>query len=395
MGVKLRFRKGRRPGESAKYYLIIHHNRKRRAKCVGTDKRFAEQARKRVEAQLALGALGIDEPSAARPFSTYFKAWLATYARTHCKASTCKEYDSAYRIHLLPHFGDRDIAEITRDDVKALAYGLQTKGRARATVRAVLAPLREMYSHAIEDGHVSANPATRVLKRSRLDAGARRAADFLTREELAHLLTTCREHFPRYYPFVLLLARTGMRLGEALALQWDDIDWHGRFAEVRRSLSRGSTTAPKSGKSRRVDLSAQLVDTLRVLRVASQKRALRDGRGELPAVVFASDAATPLDGDNFRRRVWPRLFAKAELREMRIHDLRHTYASLLIGQGESLTYVKEQLGHASIQTTVDVYGHLVPGGNRAAVDRLDDTPSDATKRNPDATAAGGSDRSNS
>ena len=59
---------------------------------------------------------------------------------------------------------------------------------------------------------------------------------------------------------------------------------------------------------------------------------------------------------------------------MRIHDLRHTYASLLIQQGESLVYIKEQLGHHSIQVTVDIYGHLVPGGNKAAVDRLDDAP---------------------
>ena len=59
---------------------------------------------------------------------------------------------------------------------------------------------------------------------------------------------------------------------------------------------------------------------------------------------------------------------------MRIHDLRHTYASLLIQQGESLVYIKEQLGHHSIQVTVDTYGHLVPGGNKAAVDRLDDAP---------------------
>jgi integrase len=79
---------------------------------------------------------------------------------------------------------------------------------------------------------------------------------------------------------------------------------------------------------------------------------------------------------------------QAELRQIRIHDLRHTFASLLIQQGESLVYVKEQLGHHSIKITVDTYGHLVPGGNRQAVDKLDDPQThvlEATIRNPRAT----------
>ena len=86
--------------------------------------------------------------------------------------------------------------------------------------------------------------------------------------------------------------------------------------------------------------------------------------------------------------MWPKLLAKAGLRQVRIHDLRHTFASLLIQNGESLAYVKEQLGHHSIKMTVDTYGHLVPGGNKAAVDRLDDPlfgGSPATIRNLSAT----------
>ena len=91
-----------------------------------------------------------------------------------------------------------------------------------------------------------------------------------------------------------------------------------------------------------------------------------------------------VDPDNFRKRVWFKLPTKAGLRQIRIHDLRHTFASLLIQQGESMAYVKEQMGHHSIQVTVDIYGHLVPGGNKAAVDKLDD-PEPATIRNLYAT----------
>ena len=104
----------------------------------------------------------------------------------------------------------------------------------------------------------------------------------------------------------------------------------------------------------------------------------------MPEWVFCSENGGPLDGDNLRHRVFYRLLRKAELRRIRFHDLRHTYASLLIQNGESLAYVRDQLGHASIQLTVDTYGHLVPGANRQAVDRLDDV-SEATIRNPGAT----------
>jgi hypothetical protein len=100
--------------------------------------------------------------------------------------------------------------------------------------------------------------------------------------------------------------------------------------------------------------------------------------------VFPSLEDTALEERNIRH-VFTRMLEKAELRQIRIHDLRHTFASLLLQQGESVVYVKEQLGHASIQITVDTYGHLIPGANRAAVDRLDDAPMqpDATQAQPE------------
>lgn len=184
---------------------------------------------------------------------------------------------------------------------------------------------------------------------------------------------------------MLCLARTGVRVGEAVALQWADLDLTQRFAEIRKTMKHGKLTTPKSGKGRRVDLSAQLAEVLRALSVERKEEKLRYGWKEMPPWVFLSEAGTPLDVDNFRRRVWPKLFAKAGLRQVRIHDMRHTFASLLIAQGETLAYIRDQMGHHSIRVTVDVYGHLVPGGNKAAVDRLDDA-SDATNRNPAATA---------
>jgi integrase len=98
--------------------------------------------------------------------------------------------------------------------------------------------------------------------------------------------------------------------------------------------------------------------------------------------VFVTEAGRPYDAANLRQRIFYRTLTKAGIRRVRLHDLRHTYASLLIQQRESLAYVRDQIGHSSIKVTVDTYGHLVPGANRQAVNRLDDSshPAQGTNR---------------
>lgn len=131
-------------------------------------------------------------------------------------------------------------------------------------------------------------------------------------------------------------------------------------------------------------MSQQLSDTLKALLFERKKETLRKGWGDVPPWVFITTDGTLLNEGHLRDRMWYKLLTKAGLRHIRLHDLRHTFASLLIHHGESLVYVKEQLGHHSIKVTVDIYGHLMPSGNKAAVDRLDGLET-ATVRNPDAT----------
>jgi integrase len=119
-------------------------------------------------------------------------------------------------------------------------------------------------------------------------------------------------------------------------------------------------------------MSLQLAESLRVLKTERKREALAKGWREVPELVFVNESGNVIDAENLRGRVFNCALAKAGLRKIRIHDLRHTFASLLLQQNESLVYVKDQLGHHSIQITVDTYGHLVPGANRQAVDRLDD-----------------------
>jgi integrase len=144
-------------------------------------------------------------------------------------------------------------------------------------------------------------------------------------------------------------------------------------------------------------MSLRLAEELKRHRVHQSREALAHGWGQVPWV-FTDTEGHPLRKENFARRVLDPICKKAGLRRIRFHDLRHTFASRLLQNGESPVYVKEQLGHASIQLTVDTYGHLIPGANKAAVDRLDGMTGrldGATGRNPRATGAEGEDEAGS
>ena len=143
----------------------------------------------------------------------------------------------------------------------------------------------------------------------------------------------------------------------------------------------GRINAPKSNRIRRVDMSAQLARVLQGLLAVREAEGILKGLAGPPWLFVGGDGG-PITPGAFWQNIWRPLLRRAGLRYRKPHTLRHTYASLLIQGGESLAYIRDQLGHHSIKLTVDTYGHLVPGANRAAVDRLDD----ATGRNLYATS---------
>ncbi|GJM43229.1 MAG: hypothetical protein DHS20C21_00710 [Gemmatimonadota bacterium] len=159
---------------------------------------------------------------------------------------------------------------------------------------------------------------------------------------------------------------TGMRRGELLGLQWGDVDWANERLFVRRALYGGEVSELKSRRSyRAVFMSPTLVATLRAHRVASPPSELD--------LVFCNSHGRALDPDDMIKRGFMPALRRAGLRRLRFHDLRHTFASLLIHQGENVKLIQEQLGHASITVTIDRYGHLLPGAGESAAAKLDTT----------------------
>ena len=257
-------------------------------------------------------------------------------------------------------------------------------GYSKNTIRNMRNLISGVMALSIEDKIVEVNPVARTGKYLKAAKKARKA-EFLTPEEVRLLLDTTRGIF---YPFFLAAARTGLRQGELIGLQWGDIDWNGKFLTVKCTIYRKMPKIPKCGKERRIDMSDQLLKVLRDHKAAMAADALKTGKA-LPGYVFMSRCHKPYE-PSWVRKVFYNYLKAAGLRAVPFHAIRHSFASALIGNGASLTYVKEQMGHSSIRITVDTYGHLVPSANRAEVNKLDDAGiwKSATQAQPDSAAVG-------
>jgi integrase len=171
------------------------------------------------------------------------------YPAKTCKFSTGRTYELNLRRHVLPVLGTKPVAAIVR-------AACRTKGLSPKTLESICRTLSSILSQAVEDGHLSANPAFRLWRYYQKADHPKPRIQALTPEEVQRFLDVARQQAPREYPLFLCLVRTGLRLGKLLALQWGDLDVHGRFLEVRRNLVAGRITTPKNGKIRRVDISA-------------------------------------------------------------------------------------------------------------------------------------------
>jgi integrase len=280
------------------------------------------------------------------------EAWLA--AQTHLRPRTHDLYRTAVHRHLAPRIGAMPIGDVDEDVIAEVIGQLELQGLSGWTIRGILVPLGRVLAYAVRRRLIPDNPIRRLERRERPQV-VRREMRILRSDEIDALL---RAATPAYRPLLATAIFTGARQSELLGLQWADIDFDGGVVQIRRQLDRsGSYTQPKTPKALRgVVLMPSLGALLREHRIRSSH-----GGGTDP--VFATATGRPMYYRNVTRRGLGAAMTKAGLaREgeprLRFHDLRHSFASLLIAQGLNVVFISRQLGHASPSMTLDVYGGL-------------------------------------
>lgn len=335
----------------------------RRAYFCGRTKREAkakaEEARQRV-------AAGAPVRDAGRSLTEWLGEWRRTFLLASDRAASTKTlYAGLTTRHVEPVIGTVRLNQLKPTDITRLLLAMEKAGKAASTRRNAYAAIRAALDDAVANGLLASNPVLRV-KRPR---ASHQEAASLDPGEVTRLLAGAAEL--RYGLVLRFILGTGLRRGEALATRWSEVDLDRGELKVKGSLVRQSrqlqVIEPKTARSRRtVSLSPAMVDLLRAHRShQNQERLLAANMWEQTGFVFSTEFGQPADPRNLLRTV--RLAcAKADLPEIGVHTLRHTYATTALLNGVPVHVVRRNLGHSSIVITVDTYGHLTDEASKAA-----------------------------
>jgi len=307
--------------------------------------------------------------------AAYLAAWLAIVKLT-IRPKTWKRYEQYVRLHAMPAIGKVRLAQLTPQHLQTLYAAELDRGVSPSSVNHLHTVLHTALKNAHRTGQAARNVADLVTP----PRMAEHDMQVLNREQVRTLLETAQTAGDRHHALYVLALTTGMRQGELLGLHWREVDLDAGVLQVRYTLQRTSGppagyifSEPKTARSRRRIALAQ--GTVAAL-LAHRKRQLveRLSLGELwneQDLVFPNTLGRPMEGGDFRKRLFYPLLRRAGLPPMRFHDLRHTAATLLLLSGINPKVVSETLGHASVAITLDIYSHVLPDMQQQAAAAMD------------------------
>lgn len=305
-------------------------------------------------------------------FSTIKNIYLDD-CKLHGKPGYAENQNYIIEKHLIPYFIKSNIPKIVKDDIKDFQQHLINTGLSNKSINNIMITLKCIFDVAVEESVIEENPCKNVKNLSI----KQKQMKFWTPEQFKEFLSLIDEEkeflFKVYYTTAYF---TGMRCGELLALNWNDIDTFRQEINVYKSLTyikkQVIITEPKTKNSiRRISINAKLLALLQEWKLKQQELFKKYQIEHSNEVHVFQYREVPPTKDIFSRRIRT-ICNRGQLVPIRQHDLRHSHVALLIHQREDYTTIKERLGHASITTTIDVYGHLFPNKQKETADKLDD-----------------------
>jgi integrase len=338
------------------------HHGKRRWKTLpkGMTKAKARETMRELEDQIARG---IWLPEKRVPlFEKVAADWLE-HKKPNLRASTWSVYEGHTRNHF-EEFDNLKINRITTAKIEKFITDRQNQGMNISTIRKILVSLGQIMAFAVRHRYIDYNPfrdAERPKKRLGDSKGNIR---ILTPAEINALIEATEDQ--KYKTLFMLAIMSGARQGELFGAKWTDIDWINSQIHIQRSYNNQAMYDTKTETSnRKIDIGPTMMTALRKWKLACPPNEFD--------LIFPNGAGNPLNHNNVVSRHFNPALKEAEIELIRWHDLRHTYASLLIEQGENIKYIQTQLGHSSPTVTLNVYAHLMKSVNQEAACRLENT----------------------
>jgi len=343
----------------------------RRRRHFETVKGGKKDAQRRLHELIVSLEKGVYTPPGRLTLADHLHNWLEGYVKTNCSQRTLDGYQSIIGCHLIPGLGHIQLKQLQPRVIQAY-YGKAVQHLSARTVHHQHRVLSQALKYAVRQGYLGRNPCDLVDPPS---AKRTKPMRTLTPAEVEVLFNKAQDS--QYYPVIYTAVSTGLRQAELLGLRWRDIDLDFLSISVSQVLyKRGGVCTfkePKTAHSRRrVAMTPKLALFLRDYRADRESLYWQLGKSPgLDDLVFASVEGKPLDpgvvSHNFSR-----MAKRAGLGTVRFHDLRHTFASLMLLRGAKPKVISEALGHASVGFTMDVYSHIIEGMQADAMALLDE-----------------------